>query len=100
MSNAAEVSEYAKKMYKLSEKSINSPLNARSILLSSAFIRANLIQMDDVSTEALRLILQTGEILGDVKANDGKKLFDRIVKYQEEDKTTFKNKGNALKREF
>ena len=100
MSNAAEVFEYAKKMYKLSKKSINSPLNARSILLSSAFIRANLIQMDDVSTEALRLILQTGEILGDVKANDGKKLFDRIVKYQEEDKTTFKNKGNALKRKF
>ena len=87
-------------MYKLSEKSINSPLNARSILLSSAFIRANLIQMDDVSTEALRLILQTGEILGDVKSNDGKKLFDRIVEYQEEDKTTFKNKGNALKRKF
>ena len=100
MSNAAEVSEYAKKMYKLSEKSINSPLNARSILLSSAFIRANLIQMDDISTEALRLILQTGEILGDVKSNDGKKLFDRIVEYQEEDKTTFKNKGNVLKRKF
>ena len=29
-----------------------------------------------------------------------KKLFDRIVEYQEEDKTTFKNKGNALKRKF
>ena len=51
--------------------------------------------MDDVSTEALRLILQTGEILGDVKANDGKKLFDRIVEYQEEDKYT-KMKENTL----
>lgn len=100
LTNATEVVEYAKKMYKLSESSINSPLNARSILLSSAYIRANLIQMDEMSTEALRLILQTSEALGDVKVSDGKKLFDRIVEYQDEDKTTFKDKGNALKRKF
>lgn len=59
-------------MYKLNESSINSPFNARSILLSSAYIRANLIQMDEMSTEALRLILQTSEALGDVKVSDGK----------------------------
>lgn len=100
LTNATEVSEYAKKMYKLSEKSINSPLNARSILLSSAFIRANLLQMDEVSTEALRLILQTGEALGDIEVHEGKKLFDRIVDYQDEDKKTFRDKGNSLKRKF
>lgn len=100
LTNATEVAEYAKKMYKLSESSINSPFNARSILLSSAYIRANLIQMDEMSTEALRLILQTSEALGDIKVSDGKKLFDRIAEYQDEDKTTFKDKGNALKRKF
>lgn len=100
LTNATELTEYAKKMYKLSEKSINSPSNARSILLSTAFIRANLIQMDEVSTEALRLMIETGVSLGDIEANAGKKLFDRIVDYQDEDKETFKDRGNSLKRKF
>lgn len=29
-----------------------------------------------------------------------KKLFDRIVDYQDEDKKTFRDKGNSLKRKF
>ena len=100
LTNATELTEYAKKMYKLSEKSINAPSNARSILLSTAFIRANLIQMDEVSTEALRLMIETGVSLGDIEANAGKELFDRIVGYQDEDKETFKDRGNSLKRKF
>lgn len=100
LTNATEVSVYAKKMYKLNRESILSPVNARSILLSSAYIRANLLQMDETSIETLKLILETGEALGDIIPGTGKELFESILEYQSEDKTHFKNKGNALKRKF
>ncbi len=100
MMNAQEILNYARKMYNLSESSIKSPSNARRLMLSMAYIRANMLQMSEVGMQALYTLLSMGESCGDLNPREGKKLFDEILKYEKDDKETFKSKGNTLKRKF
>lgn len=98
--NAQEILNYARKMYNLNDSSIKSPSNARRLLLSMAYIRANMLQMSEVGMQALYTLLSMGESCGDLNPREGKKLFDEILKYEKDDKETFKSKGNTLKRKF
>lgn len=98
--NAQEVLTYAKKMYGLNELSINALGNRRKLLLSIAYIRANLLQMDEVGLQALTTLINVGEMCGDLNPRDGKKLFEGILEYAKNDKETFKSKGKSLKRKF
>lgn len=100
MMNAQEILNYARKMYNLNESSIKSPSNARRLMLSMAYIRANMLQMSEVGMQALYTLLSMGESCGDLNPREGKKLFDEILKYEKDDKETFKSKGNTLKRKF
>lgn len=100
VANSKEIISYAQKMYRLNKSSIESPSNTRKILLSSAYIRANLLQMDELALEILNTLLTIGEDVGELKPGDGKTLFDSILKKEKEDKETFKEKGNTLKRKF
>lgn len=98
--NIIEIIEYAKKIYRLNENEIFFSGNIRSILLSSAYIRANLMQMDDVCIETLKLRLDETEKSGEITVGFGKKIFEEILEYQSQDKKEFKDKGNALNRKF
>lgn len=98
--NAQEILTYARKMYGLSQKSIEAPSNARKLLLTMAYIRANMLQMGDVGMQALSALLYMGEQAGDLTPRDGKKLLEGILNYEKEDKETFKSKGKTLKRKF
>lgn len=100
MVNAQEILNYARKMYSLSEKSIKAPTNARKLLLTMAYIRANMLQMGEVGMQALNTLLSMGEACGDLNPRDGKKLLEGILNYEKEDKETFKSKGKTLKRKF
>lgn len=98
--NAQEILTYARKMYGLSQKSIEAPSNARKLLLTMAYIRANMLQMGEIGMQALNTLLYMGEQAGDLVPKDGKKLLEGILNYEKEDKETFKSKGETLKRKF
>lgn len=98
--NAQEILTYAKKMYGLTQKSIEVPSNARRLLLTMAYIRANMLQMGEVGMQALNTLLYVGEQAGDLVPREGKKLLEGILSYEKEDKETFKSKGESLKRKF
>lgn len=98
--NAQEILTYARKMYGLSGKSIEAPSNARKLLLTMAYIRANMLQMGEVGMQALNTLLYVGEQAGDLVPRDGKKLLEGILSYEKEDKETFKYRGESLKRKF
>lgn len=98
--NAQEILSYARKMYGLNEASLRAPGNARKLLLTMAYIRANMLQMEEVGMQALYTLLSIGESNGDLNPREGKKLLEEILDYEKKDKETFKSKGKSLKRKF
>lgn len=98
--NTTEISEYAEKIFRLTNESLNSEKNSRSLLIASALIRADMLQMDEISFEAMRMMIDAGKIIGRIESNDGEKFFDSIVELKDDDKKKFGDNGHNLERKY
>ena len=101
--NTNELLSFYEKLSKLNDNSINSPANARKILLTIPFVKAcatQLLELDDDSVDAFMGMANiTDNILGN-KTDSGKQLFFKILEDAKRESDEYLGDDYSLKRKY
>ncbi|MGM9877520.1 MAG: hypothetical protein ACI33S_02615 [Bacilli bacterium] len=95
-----KILEYAIKLSELNKPTLTHKSNQRRLMLESDYVRALVLQLDDLSFDTLLSIIKEETKKGNIGNDFGMQVFNNILSFRDEDIEKFNNDNLELKRLF
>ena len=95
-----KILEYAIRLSGLNKPTLTHKSNQRRIMLESDYVRALVLQLDDLSFDTLLSTINEESKKGTIKNDFGMQVFNNILSFRDEDIERFNNDNLELKRLF